>query len=259
MSHKKRLLEEDQHKLYSLKPRNANNTNLNYFDNSILFKKHRSRSRARNANEDLNWLLANKQNDYEMLKDLLYSSFINQTNKSRTHSHSMSSSSSDSHYYKTRPIEFLDENVFFEDEPKLDENKQNLIEIRSPSPPEEFDHTTIEALIEELDAELKKSLDSSLSSSPIVNNNHLTTSLSKSGNKCSCQIVCNCQCHNSSSVSNHFRFGSNSSSITSSRNSSSLLLHSNSPCTMRRISHESLEWDISLDNQISSPRLSILV
>lgn len=265
MSHQRENLE--QNKLYSLKPRNTTNASLNYFDNSILFKKHRSRSRARHSNvhhdDDLNWLLANKQNDFELLKDLLYSSFINETSRGSSRprrreklSSTSSSTSSDMDYYKNRPIEFLDENVFFDEvqdknEARQANTTQDLVEIHTP---DEIEPATIESLIEEIDAELKKSLESSLSSSPLVN----SARFGNVSNKCTCQIMCVCQCHSSplDAKSNRFRFGSNSSSITSSRNSSSLLLQSNSP-SIRRVSYESLEWDVSLDNQInSSSRLS---
>ena len=154
-------------------------------------------------------------------------------------SSSNSSSSSDSNYYKNRPIEFLDENTFFEEKIQKIENKEtNFIEL----PNEDLETNIIESLIEELDAELKKSLDSSLCSSPIVNSNRLN-------NKCTCQIICHCQCH---SDKTHFRFGSNSSSKTSRTSS---LFQSNSP-SIRRVSFESLEWDISLDlnNTNSSPQ-----
>ena len=251
-----------QQKLYTFKLRNANDENnaagLDYFDNSILFKKqNRSRSRAKKALNDDDWLTApaknGKQNDFELLKDLLYSSLVNENkvgsrNRSTFRNSSSSSSGDSRSYYRSRPIEFLDENVFFEEKPppqNLNSNQTSLVEMTT-SNEESPDDQTIESLIEELDAELKKSNESSICSSPNVSCSQETK------NNCTCDFLCQCKCH--TDKFSFVRLSSNSSSINS-RNSSRLI-QSNSPFSVRRISRESLEWDISLDKMNSLNEIS---
>ncbi len=248
LNHKRN--QQIQHeKLYTFKLRNndenKNKLGFNYFDNSILFKKqNRSRSRVKKTLNDDDWLMTNvknsKQNDFEMLKDLLYSPVVNDNkvtsrNPSTYRNSSSASSSDDSNkYYRNRPIEFLDENVFFEENRSQPIKQMNVVEVVSNE--ECQDGQTIESLIEELNKELKRSPESSPCSSPnLVRRN--------SKNSCACEFSCKCRCHlNRFSI---LRFSSNSSSVNS-RNSSSQV-QSNSPFSVRRISHESLEWDISLD------------
>ena len=245
-----------QQKLYTFKLRNnddnTNNAGFNYFDNSVLFKKqNRSRSRMKKILNDDDWLMTNningKQNDFEMLKDLLYSSLVNDNkansnsrNPSTFRNSSSASSSDDSNsYYKNRPIEFLDENVFFEEKTPQSTNRRNLVEVINNE--ESPDGQTIESLIEELDEELKKSIESSPCSSP----NLIRRNVKR--NSCTCEFSCKCKCH--LDRLSYLRFSSNSSSVNS-RNSSSQV-QSKSPFSFRRISYESLEWDISLDKMNS--------
>ena len=243
------------------------------------FIENSANSNSFNTDEQ-NWLLTKsilvegespitKENeDFKMLKDLLFASFtteshssssLNNLNDLITRQKQLSDSSS-SLSSDNKEIEFLDENIMFEQDPnyipkprvkifpKREQIEEAFIELEEEEP------DIVNALIEEIDNELKNSNASSYCSSPahttqigarpikIVNNSAIIST-------CSCSIKCDCYCHlkrrhlvNSSNTSNSL-----SSSLNSNQNLSHLRAASRKGSQAKSNSFDSLEWDVSLD------------
>ena len=221
--------------------------------------------------QDQNWLLQSVQPsesylvtenvDFKQIKDLLYASLMNEASNAKQNSASLSSSSSLSSSYNE--IEFLDENVFFENgyekntSPKFMRKKitprerksarietEDIVSAKSSS-----SEDLVRNLIEEIDLELlKNSSNSSHCSSPTYLKR---VRLYSRINVCSCVVRCMCMCHQNST--NHSNSMS-SSSVSSSKNLriSSSLSPARQLLNLRNKrrhfgSYASLDWDISFD------------
>jgi hypothetical protein len=274
---------------------------------------------------DDNWLLSNAEdlipsspsssliinNDTEDLKSLLKDQSINK-NETRSLSTSLDrtfndvskqalissqtssrSSSLTNNNNNSQMLEYLDENVFFDEDeclklkfrrkflkrylPKqintqpvenVDRNNAETDEIFE----DEFDNPKmIDELIEELDSHImKKSTNSSFNSSvQSIHSIKYNSSNSPFMNTCSCKIKCYCLCHqlNSSKTNSN----SLSSSITSQHSKIYPTANSSNNNLVKSIgkislkskcksldSYDSLEWDISLDHKKLNNELLII-